>query len=108
MTDNGFKYLVQRFEAIYIQHGQSGRQVDVCMQFNFSKNILSESAITCFADLLRKFNAFRSINMSSLNIRKGKDACLIELAKALTLNTSLVELDIRNNLIGGQVATRIL
>ena len=65
MTDNGFKYLVQRFEAIYIQHGQSGRQVDLCMQFNFSKNILSESAITCFADLLRKFNAFIGINMSS-------------------------------------------
>jgi Ran GTPase-activating protein (RanGAP) involved in mRNA processing and transport len=21
MTDNGFKYLIQRFEAIYIQHG---------------------------------------------------------------------------------------
>jgi hypothetical protein len=71
------------------------------MHFNFSKNNLSESAITCFAELLRKFNAFRSINMSSLGIKKGKDTCLIDLAKALTLNTSLVELDIRNNLISG-------
>jgi hypothetical protein len=39
--------------------------------------------------------------MSSLGIKKGKDTCLIDLAKALTLNTSLVELDIRNNLISG-------
>ena len=108
MTDNGFKYLVQRFEAIYIQHGQGGRQVEVCMHFDFSKNLLSESAITCFADILSKFNAFRSLNMSSLGIRKGKDGCLLDLAKAISHNTSLVELDLRGNVISGQVAARIL
>lgn len=71
------------------------------MHLDFSKNNLSESAITCFADILGKFNAFRSVNMRSLCIKKGKDTCLLELAKAITHNTSLVELDIRNNLISG-------
>jgi hypothetical protein len=106
MTDNGFKYLIQRLEAIYIQH--SGRDVMSHMDFDFSKNILTESAILCFAEILRKFNAFRSVRMTNLGIRKGKDSCLLELAKALKENTSLVELDIRNNLISGPMAAKLL
>lgn len=74
---------------------------------DFSKNILTDSAIMCFSDILRKFNAFRSVNMSSLGLRKGKDTCVLELAKAVKENTSLVELDLRNNLISGPMIAKL-
>lgn len=78
------------------------------MHLDFSKNILTESSILCFADILKKFNAFRSVKMTGLGIRKGKDSCLLELARAIKENTSLVELDIRNNLISGPMVSSLL
>lgn len=108
MTDNGFKYLIQRFEAIYIQHAQHGREVEICMHLDISNNVLTEGSIKCFADILSKFNAFRCVKMNGIKKLKSKDNSYFELAKALKENTSLVELDLRSNGINEQAMTKIL
>lgn len=78
------------------------------MHLDISNNVLTEGSIKCFADILSKFNAFRSVKMNGLKKLKSKDNSYFELAKALKENTSLVELDLRSNGINEQAMTKIL
>jgi hypothetical protein len=53
------------------------------MHLDISNNVLTEGSIKCFADILSKFNAFRSVKMNGLKKLKSKDNSYFELAKAL-------------------------
>jgi len=110
VTDNGFKYLIQRFEAIYLKNVQTGREIVEGMHFNFSNNTIGESSVRFFAEILKKFHGFRSVDMRSL-LMKGKNASdsgYSELARAIKENNSLVELDIRHNFIPEHQIAKIL
>jgi len=79
---------------------QTGREIDGGMHLDISDNSLSDLSIRFFADLIGKFSGFRSVNMSNLNqAASSGNTGYYELAKALRENTSLVELDLRHNLI---------
>jgi Ran GTPase-activating protein (RanGAP) involved in mRNA processing and transport len=65
------------------------------MELDFSKNNLTDTSLKYLADILRKFNGIRSLNIS--NLSKMKESGFIELAKAIRDNTSLVSIDISKN-----------
>lgn len=68
------------------------------MHLDVSRNNLTDEAIRSFAELISKFDGFRSINMMSVRNRMNKkDTGYIEIAKALKENRSIVELDLREN-----------
>jgi len=68
------------------------------MHLDISRNNLSDDAVRTFAELITKFEGFRSINMMSVRPRMSKkDTGYIEMAKALRENRSIVELDLRDN-----------
>ena len=65
------------------------------MDLDVSKNSLSETSIKYLADIIRKFQGFRYINLA--NLSKMKDTGFIELAKALKENHSIQRLDLSKN-----------
>jgi len=81
ITDHGFKYFLQRFEAIYLRNLHSNKDFEVLIDLDVSENNLTESSLKYLADIIKKFHAFKSLNLS--NLMKMKDTGLIEFAKAL-------------------------
>ena len=68
------------------------------MHMDFSRNMLSDEALKAFAELITKFEGFRSLSMMNVRPRASKkDQFYIELAKAIKENRSVVELDLREN-----------
>ena len=68
------------------------------MHLDISDNRLGDGSVRFFAELLKKFSGFRSINMSGINQQaQSSNTGYTELAKALKENTSLIELDLRFN-----------
>ena len=106
-TDHGFKYLMQRFEAIYLRnlsmHQQSSRgvvtamggDVEGMMEIDLSRNNITEASIKYLADILRKFQGFKAISLSGLS--KMNQAGFVELARSLKENHSLQRLNISKN-----------
>lgn len=94
-TDHGFKYLMQRFEAIYLRNlsvqgsrgAVAGGDVEGMMDIDLSRNNISETSIRYLADILRKFQGFRSISLTGLG--KMSQSGFVELARALKDNHSL-------------------
>ena len=66
-NDVGFKNLLQRMESIYIRQVQTNREIESGMHLDISENRLKDNSISFFAELLKKFSGFRSINMSGIN-----------------------------------------
>jgi Ran GTPase-activating protein (RanGAP) involved in mRNA processing and transport len=87
--------LIQKFEAIYLKNLTSTRDYEAGIDLDISKNNLTDISIKYLADILKKFNGFRSLNLSSLG--KMKDTGIIEFAKALKESTSLIKLDFSKN-----------
>lgn len=99
-TDSGFKYLMQRFEAIYLQNLPSGphsitRDIDRLMDIDLSRNSISDVSIKYLADILKKFQGFRYIKLAALS--KMNQSGFVELARALRENHSLQKLDLSKN-----------
>ena len=81
------------------------------MHLDVSRNLLTDEALKALAELLHKFEGFRSINLMSIRPsfnKKEKDLGYIELAKAISENKSIVELDLRDNQIPEQSLQKIL
>lgn len=72
---------MQRFEAIYLRNLSNAKDYEEMMDIDLSKNNLSEASIKYLADILRKFQGFRSISLSALP--KMKEIGFIELARAI-------------------------
>jgi len=68
---------------MYLKNKQADRTILVGMDIDFSSNNLTDSSVKFFAELLKKFQGFRSVNMQSLSKMKPKDTGFQELAKAL-------------------------
>lgn len=95
---------MQRFEAIYLRNLSQVRDYDNLMDLDLSKNALSESSIKYLADLLRKFQGFRSLTLQALP-KLRSDAAYLELVRSLRDNHSLKKLDLsKNNLSQGTLA----
>lgn len=77
---------MQRFEAIYLRNLSSIRDYSL-MDIDFSKNSITETSLKYLADILRKFQGFRSICLAGLS--KMKEAGFVDLARALKENHSL-------------------
>ena len=108
-NDVGFKNLLQRMESIYIRQVQTNREIESGMHLDISENRLKDNSISFFAELLKKFSGFRSINMSGINSHtSSSNTGYYELAKALKENTSLIELDLRFNGITDEQIKQIL
>lgn len=71
------------------------KDFDVYMELDLSSNMLTDSSLKYLADIIRKFNGFSSLNISSLS--RMKESGFIELAKAIRESSSLVSLDITKN-----------
>lgn len=97
--------MLQRFEAIYLRNLSTSRDYETLIDLDISKNNLSETSMKYLADILKKFQGFRSINMS--NMSKMKDFGFIELAKSLKDNHSLVKLDLSKNSLSQSVLTEL-
>jgi len=98
MHEQGFKYLVHQFSKMQQKALATNREFEQSMHLDVSRNVLSDEAVKSLAELLCKFEGFRSLSMMSVRPRIGrKDTGFIELAKALRENKSLVELDLRDN-----------
>ena len=54
-------------ESIYIRQVQTNREIESGMHLDISENRLKDNSISFFAELLKKFSGFRSINMSGIN-----------------------------------------
>lgn len=68
------------------------------MHLDVSKNLLTDESVRSMADLITKFEGFRSINLMAIRPNMGKkDTGYADLAKALKENRSIVELDMRDN-----------
>ena len=79
------------------------------MHLDVSRNSLSDDSLKAFAELITKFEGLRSINMMSIRPRMNKkDTGYLDLAKSLKENKSIVELDLRDNEIVDQSASKLL
>ena len=58
---------------MYLKNKQTDRTILVGMDFDFSSNNLTDTSVKFFAELLKKFQGFHSVNMSSLSKMKPKD-----------------------------------
>ena len=77
---------------------QTGREFEELMHLDVSRNMLNDEALKTFAELITKFNGFRSLCMMNVRPRSSKkDQFFIELAKAIRENRSIEELDLREN-----------
>lgn len=66
------------------------------MEIDLSRNSLTEASIKYLADILRKFQGFRSISLSGLS-KMQNQLGFVELARALRENHSLQRLDLSRN-----------
>ena len=70
------------------------------MHLDVSRNMLTDDAIKSFAELIAKFEGFKSVNLMSIRPRMNKkDTGYLDLAKSLSENKTIVELDMRDNQI---------
>ena len=86
---------MQRFEAIYLRNLSQTKDYEILMDIDLSRNSITENSIKYLADILKKFQGFRSIKLSGLS--KMKDAGYVELARSLKENHSLQILDLSKN-----------
>lgn len=86
---------MQRLESIYLRNLAQGRDYEGFIDLDISKNTITESSVRYLADVLKKFQGFRSINMS--NMAKLKETAFLELFKSLRDNHSLAKLDLSKN-----------
>lgn len=78
---------MQRFEAIYLRNLSHTKDYDILMDIDLSRNSITENSIKYLADIVKKFQGFRSIKLSGLS--KMKDSGYVELARSLKENHSL-------------------
>ncbi len=76
------------------------------MDLDISKNTISESSVRYLADVLKKFQGFRAINMS--NMAKLKDTAFIEMFQALRDNHSILKLDLSKNSLSHAAISELL
>jgi len=95
-TDSGFKYLMQRFEAIYLQNLHGAAHFDRLIDLDLSRNSLQDASIRYLADILRKFQGFNSINLAGLS-KMANQSGFVELGRSLKDNHSLQRLDLSKN-----------
>ena len=86
---------MQRFEAIYLRNLYQTKDYDTLMEIDLSRNSITENSIKYLADILRKFQGFKSIKLSGLS--KMKETGYVELARSLKENYSLQVLDLSKN-----------
>ena len=86
---------MQRFEAIYLRNLSQTKDYDTLMEIDLSRNSITENSIKYLADILRKFQGFKSIKLSGLS--KMKETGYVELARSLKENYSLQVLDLSKN-----------
>ena len=86
---------MQRFEAIYLRNLSQMKDYDNLMDIDLSRNSITENSIKYLADILRKFQGFRSIKLSGLS--KMRETGFVELARSLRENHSLQVLDLSKN-----------
>ena len=92
---------MQRFEAIYLRNLSNTKDFETFIDLDISTNSLTETSIKYLADIIRKFQGFRSINLSELS--KMKDNGFIELFKALRENYSIQRLDLSKNALSSNI-----
>jgi hypothetical protein len=90
------------FEGVYLRNNtnknvkdNNNKDFDTLMNLDISKNDLSDSSIKYLADIIRKFHAFRSLNLSGL--LKMKESGFVEFARALKDSLSLIEVNLSKN-----------
>ena len=109
MSEAGFKYMVSQFYKMHQRSLQTNREFEEQLNLDVSKNMLSDDSIKSFAELITKFEGFRSVNLMSIRPRMNKkDTGYLDLAKALRENKSIVELDLRDNEIIESSTSKIL
>lgn len=102
----GLKYLLQRFEAIYLKNLNNSKDFGgELMDIDLSNNHLTESSLKYLADIIRKFHGFRSINLS--NLVKMKDTGFQELAKSVRESHSLEKLNLSKNSLSQQILSEL-
>ena len=98
MSEAGFKFMIAQFGKMHQRSILTNREFEEHMHLDVSRNQLSDDSIKSFAELITKFEGFRSVNLMSTRPRMGKkDSGYLDLAKALKENKSIVELDLRDN-----------
>ena len=95
-TDSGFKYLMQRFEAIYLQNLHGAASFERLIDLDLSRNSLQDASVRYLADILRKFQGFQSLNLAGLS-KMANQSGFVELARSLRDNHSLQRLDLSKN-----------
>lgn len=93
--------MLQRFEAIYLRNLSNTKDFASYIDIDVSKNNLTDSSMKYLSDIVKKFNGFRSLNLSSLG--KMKETGMIEFLKSLKDSTSLVKLDLSKNSLTAQM-----
>ena len=79
------------------------------MNLDVSRNMLSDESIKSFAELITKFEGFRSVNLMSIRPKMNKkDTGYQDLARSLRENKSIVEMDLRDNEIIESSSSKIL
>ena len=90
--------MISQFIKMHTRSVQSRREFESSMHLDVSKNALGDDSLKLFAELLSKFEGFRSVSLVGVRSKMSKkDQGYGELAKALKENRSLVELDLREN-----------
>ena len=51
---------------------QTNREFEQCMHLDVSRNMLTDDAIKSFAELIAKFEGFKSVNLMSIRPRMNK------------------------------------
>ena len=97
--------MMQRFEAIYLRNLTNNKDYQTMIDIDVSKNSLTETSIKYLADIIRKFQGFRSMNLS--NLSKMKEIGFIELAKSLKENYSIQKLDLSNNSLSQNILNEL-
>ena len=87
----------------------TNREFEEHMHLDVSRNMLSDESIKNFAELITKFEGFRSVNLMSIRPKmQKKDSGYLDLAKALRENKTIVELDLRDNEILESSSSKLL
>ncbi|CDW90123.1 UNKNOWN [Stylonychia lemnae] len=76
------------------------------IDLDISKNSLTETSLKYLADILKKFQGFKSINMRELS--KMKDIGYIEMFRAFKDNYSLISIDLSKNSLSATVIGELL
>lgn len=75
------------------------------MDISFSGNGLTDSSVSQFSELIRKYDSFRTVNMSNLEVKEGG---FTDLADALQYNRTLMSLDLRQNVLKDSTISTLL